>query len=231
VIGAAILLSVLVGRGHAQLVPAGPEFAVGTYTTSDPYIVIASGSPAVAVGPTGDFVVVWSRVTLEREQNNTLDVFAQRFNAAGAQLGDEFRVNSGHAKRHPAVAIESTGEFVVAWQSYPSGVGNYRVFGARFDAARLGSQFAVSTYTTNYQESPAVAAEPMGGFVVVWSSLYQDGSDFGVVGRRFDADGSPAGSEFTVNTYTTANQGGPAVASDPTGGFVVVWASSRSRRA
>jgi hypothetical protein len=185
----AAAFSMNVGSADAQLVPAGPEFAVGTYTTTYPHIVIGSGAPAVGVGLEGDFVVVWSRYTLDYGTNNTLDVFGQRFGAAGAPLGEEFRVNTGSIHRAPAMAVESTGEFVVAWQSYVPP----RVYGARFDAARLGNQFAVSMYTT-YQESPAVAADPMGGFVVVWSSQYQDGSDSGVFGRRYDAAGSPAGS-------------------------------------
>jgi hypothetical protein len=36
----------------------------------------------------------------------------------------------------------------------------------------------------------------------------------------------PAGGEFQVNTYTTEYQGGPAVASDGAGNFVVAWVST-----
>src|SRR4029077_16050544 len=52
----------------------------------------------------------------------------------------------------------------------------------------------------------------------------QDGDRDGVFGRRFDSDGNPLGGEFPVNTYTTANQYGPSIASAPSGDFVVVWA-------
>jgi len=86
----------------------------------------------------------------------------------------------------------------------------------------------VNTYTTGRQQSPAVAADPAGGFVVVWQSgsYYgtegQDGSNIGVFGQRLDAAASPVGGEFQVNTYTTGRQSTPAVAVQPTGGFVVV---------
>ena len=36
----------------------------------------------------------------------------------------------------------------------------------------------------------------------------------------------PAGGEFRVNTYTTADQSEPRVAMDPSGRFAVVWTGS-----
>jgi hypothetical protein len=61
------------------------------------------------------------------------------------------------------------------------------IFGQRFDSAgtKPDGEFQVNTYTTNYQNRPAVAAAGNGTFVVVWSSDYQDGDSFGVFGQRF----------------------------------------------
>ena len=47
----------------------------------------------------------------------------------------------------------------------------------------------------------------------------------GVFGQRFDKGGA-LGAEFRVNTYTTGDQYEPSVAVDPSGNFVVVWASA-----
>jgi hypothetical protein len=60
-----------------------------------------------------------------------------------------------------------------------------------------------------------------GGFVAVWESNGQDGSGFGIFGRRFDVAGVPVGAEFRVNTTTFASQLSPAVGSGA--GFVVAW--------
>jgi hypothetical protein len=87
----------------------------------------------------------------------------------------------------------------------------------------LGPEFRVNGFTTNEQWQTAVAAAPDGRFVVVWTSLHQDGSDQGVFGQRYDATGLPAGAPFPVNTFTTAHQGSPSVAMDADGDFVVVW--------
>ena len=89
----------------------------------------------------------------------------------------------------------------------------------------IGPEFRVNTYTTVDQTSPAVASDSSGNFVVVWQSRYQDGSDQGVFGQRYNSTGAPLGPEFRVNTYTPSDQTVPVVASDSSGNFVVVWIS------
>src|SRR5439155_1323389 len=89
-----------------------------------------------------------------------------------------------------------------------------------------GGEFRVNTTTNQEQRNAAVAMSPGGSFVVVWSSDNQDGNNLGVFGQRFDAAGSPQGSEFRVNSFTAGAQQNPAVAMGPGGSFVVVWASN-----
>jgi hypothetical protein len=89
----------------------------------------------------------------------------------------------------------------------------------------LGPEFRVNTYTTYFQSHPALASDSSGNFVVVWQSDVQDGSYWGVFGQRYASTGAPLGPQFRVNTYTTGDQRFPAVASGPSGEFVVVWVS------
>ena len=70
-----------------------------------------------------------------------------------------------------------------------------------------------------------MAADGSGNFVVAWDSLFEDGSERGVFGTRFNSAGSPVGGEFQVNTFTTGDQIGPAVAAGAAGDFVVAWNS------
>ena len=86
-----------------------------------------------------------------------------------------------------------------------------------------GPEFQVSTWTTGGQDNPSIASLPNGGFVVVWQSYGQDGSEWGVYGHRFDSNANKVGSEFQVNTWTTGGQEAPSITSLPDGGFVVVW--------
>ncbi len=88
----------------------------------------------------------------------------------------------------------------------------------------------VNTSTTGSQRSAAIALDADGDFVVVWQSPSSGGTDPGTSsqGQRYASDGSAAGGEFQVNTYTTGNQTRAAVSLDSDGDFVVVWQSTGS---
>jgi len=87
----------------------------------------------------------------------------------------------------------------------------------------VGGEFRANTFTTNSQQNPAIAMDADGDFVVVWESINQDGSSYGVYAQRYNASGVAQGGEFRVNTFTTGNQQAPAVAMDASGDFVVTW--------
>jgi hypothetical protein len=127
----------------------------------------------------------------------------------------------------PAAASDASGNFVVVWDSGVNQDGSFwGVFGQRYDSsgAPLGPEFRVNTFTL-FAQDPSVASDDAGDFVVVWRSRFLDGSGYGVLGQRFDSSGTPVGPEFRVNTYTTGDQYSPAVASDESGNFIVVWTS------
>ena len=209
-------------RYAASGAPLGPEFRVNTYTTN------AQDRPAVTSDASGNFVVVWVSA---QQDGSVRGIFGQRYAASGAPLGPEFRVNTyttSH-QRAPDVALDASGNFVVAWSSYTQDGSNYGVFGQRYasSGAPLGPEFRVNTYTTGirygHSDSSAVTSDALSNFVVVWRSFGQDGSNYGVFGQRYASSGAPLGPEFRVNTYTTNSQFRPAVASDASGDFVIVW--------
>jgi hypothetical protein len=207
-------------RFSSSGIPVGSEFQINSYTTGN------QTNPVVASAANGTFVVVWNSYG---QDGGSYGVFAQRFNSSGIPQGSEFQVNSytTSVQRDPAVTSDASGNFVVVWNSYGQDGSSYGVFGQRFSSSGIpqGSEFQVNSYTTGFQTTPSVASDAGGNFVVVWDSLGQDGSSYGVFGQRFNASGIPVGSEFQVNSYTTSIQRVPAVASDANGNFVVVWNS------
>jgi hypothetical protein len=200
--------------------PLGSEFGVNTYTTG------SQAAPFVAADSAGNFVVVWQG---NGQDGASYGVFGQRYASTGASLGPEFRVNTHTtgSQRDPAIASDPLGNFVVLWEGDAQDGSSFGVFGQRFAStgAPLGVEFRVNSFTTSYQGNPAVASSASGDFVVVWESLTQDGSLYGVFGQRFAGAGLPLGPEFRVNTYTTLDQQTPIVAADGSGNFVVAWAS------
>ncbi len=67
-----------------------------------------------------------------------------------------------------------------------------------------------------------------GEFVVVWRTRVDDPSYYiyyNIHAQRYAPDGSPAGPNFAVNSYSTASQFSPSVAMDSAGNFIVVWSN------
>jgi hypothetical protein len=177
--------------------------------------------------------VVWHSNVSPGTDTDSRSIHARRYDASGSPIGGQFQVNSytTGGQSFSAVASDSSGNFVVVWQSNGSAGDAYRsVQGQRFSStgSAIGGEFQVNTYTTDKQAYPAVASDPAGNFLVVWDSYGSVGSDtsgLSVEGQRYDASGSPVGGQFQVNTYTTSHQGGASAASDASGDFVVVWSS------
>jgi hypothetical protein len=204
------------------------DVRVNTYTT------YSQSYPSVTSLANGGFVVAWQS---DGQDGSGWGVYGQRFDANGNKLGSEFRVNTWTTdyQQYPSFTSLSNGGFVVVWQSGCSATGctpqdgsYYGVYGQRFDSNgnKVGSEFRVNTWTTNEQSWPSVTSLPNGGFVVVWQSYGQDGSDYGVYGQLFDDSGNKVNQEFRINTYTTGSQASPAITALPNGGFVVVWHSN-----
>ena len=206
-------------RFDASGAKLGAEFPVNTYTTSGQF------EPSVATDEAGNFVVVWTSLT---QYATFSGLFGQVFDASGQKRGPEFQINTytDRATQAPRVASDRRGNFVVVWHQTEPGGSAQDVFARRFNASgeKVGPEFRVNTYTTAAQKFPSVTFDGLGNFAVAWTSLNQDGSQYGVFGQRFDRLGNALGPEFPINTFTTGNQLPPAVADDGTG-FVVVWTS------
>ena len=89
--------------------------------------------------------------------------------------------------------------------------------------APVSGDLQVNSFTTDDQINPSVAGLTDGGFVVVWQSTGQDGSDQSVHGRLFDSNGASVGGEIQINTYTLGDQDQPDVSMADDGSFVVAY--------
>jgi hypothetical protein len=211
---ACLLAAVRPGVTLAQtVVKAGSEFQVHTYTQG------SQSRATAAMDAQGDFVVVWD----EQRDGGVYGVFGRRFDSAGTAQGADFQVNTWtlDSQREASLAMESDGDFIVAWESFNQDGFSVGVFAQRFDSAGLakGNEFQVSAYTTGYQEKPVVAIDGDGDFVVAWRAPE-------IVVRRFDAAGVPQAGEIQVTTYTLDPQTRLDVAMAGSGAFVITWDNS-----
>jgi hypothetical protein len=201
--------------------PLAAEFQVGTYTEGDQLYA------NVAMDTAGDFVVVWQSLY---QDGDAAGVFGRRFSSTGAPLAGEFQVATftGGDQAAPAVTSDADGDFVVAWQSNN---GDYapNIFAQRFSSAGslVGGEIRVNEFTPGPQARPSVRAQANGDFVVAWDSQFEDGSNYGIVARRYSSAGLALEAEIVANTYVTGDQNHQSLAVDSNGDFVVAWESGR----
>jgi hypothetical protein len=155
------------------------EFVVNSYTTG------SQSRPSVGVGLDGNFVVTWHG----EGESDDWGIFAKQFASTGGAIADEFLVNTlttGFQTEPGVVAADALGHFAVTWQSRPNPGGDYSLFARWFrsDGLPFEDQFEVPTHTTGTQESPRIAGDVDGNFVVLWNG---DGpADEGFSARRFE---------------------------------------------
>ena len=203
-------------RYDSQSIATGNEFKVNTITTN------SQVDPSISALADGGFVIAWSDDT---KDGSGWGVYAQRLNSEALVSGAEFRVNSQtNDNQYNAFALGlAGGGCVIAWRDNATSNSNAQVYAAT--GAKVGAEITLNTFQNNWQQSPAMAALPSGGFIAVWGSDWQDGSYYGVFGQIFSATGSKVGAEFQVNTTTANGQYHPQVAVQADGSFAVIWVS------
>lgn len=198
----------------------GGEFLANQFTSYN------QRTPAIAALSEGRFVVAW--VSEQERFSNSVDIYARIFNYDGAASGNEILINSStNVCANPNVAPTQNGGFIVAWSekdlSSPT-TNSWDVSGRSFSSAGapLGSVARLNQVLVGDQYAPRLAINGS-DVLAVWTSMNQDGSGDGVVGRFFRSDLTPEGDEFVVNTTTPGKQIHPVVAADGQARFLAAW--------
>lgn len=188
---------------------------------------------AVSSLTNGNFVVVWSV--------NSMDIYAQIFNKAGASVVGATRVSSvaTYDQRKPAVTALSDGNFVVAWEAGidnteggwgPDGSGKSvqaKIYYSNLTEKK--AEWQVNQWTYHHQKRPSIASYG-GGFVIVWESKRKDSVDstwggYGIAARRYANSGVALADEVLVNDMKYKDQKYTRVVGLAGGGYAIVWQS------
>lgn len=175
----------------------GSEFIINTYQDDD------QRNPAIAADSQGNFIITWA----SQQDGSGWGVYAQRFNADGAKLGTEFRVNqtTTYHQYQPAIAWTSGNAFVITWASFNQDspqledVKDYGIYARMFNAdgtnyvdPRVGpnpiGEFRVHAITDGDQIQPAVSMDANGHYVVTWTGPNDNdsGNDTDIYSRFID---------------------------------------------
>ena len=171
----------------------------------------------------GGFVITW-----RDGEEDTDNIFLQRFDASGEKVGSETRVNTAttYWQSLDHVAGLSGGGYIVMWSSYVYG-NSYDVHAQQYDADgnAVGGETRINTTTENSQTPGGIIPLSDGGYLITWSSRDQDGDGNGVYFQRYDSSGNTVDSETRVNTTTVNSQSGADAAALSDNGYVITWTS------
>jgi hypothetical protein len=193
-------------------------------------------SPVVALFPEGTVIVV--SLASHGLFEPTTDVVGRRFALDGSPLGDLFVLYSGALRSdpgQPAIAALPGGGAAVVWAQTDRDRIQHGILGRLIEADGGGpgaSLQVTESPVTDFVDSPAVAADASGDFIVTWETFPLSPTVRDVDARAFDHTAQPLGPPFTV--HEEAVDGGssdldaPAVAATPDGGFMVAWESHTS---
>jgi hypothetical protein len=217
------------GRLFDGTTSSGSAFQVNTNTTTG-----YRGYASVARNANGDFVVVWQSQPFSQPIPGDVSIMARLFDSSGTG-GTEFEVTTPGSGDPPNflfneradVAINGVGDALVVWKSPNVGSpDSSRVVGRLFrkNGTNTGEALINPVATGISQDEPHVAVNANGDYLVVWQERVPAlANAILVFGRRIDANGTPQGPAFQINTPPTAT-GAPRPDVAAAGNeFVVVW--------
>jgi hypothetical protein len=183
--------------------PVGDEFQVNSNGAGD-----QRGTEVVGLAD-GSWVVTW----LQHELNTFYyDLYYKRYDEAGNQIGDEFKVNtfSQSTLSNSSLTALADGGWLATWLSdVPSEEGRYILYGQRYnnEGNGVGNEFQVISFPRKYSvEIPSVEGLFDGGWVVLFNAYNNSSNsvngisprESGYYGQRYSQDGTPVGDVFRI---------------------------------
>ncbi len=206
---------------YAQLynssgVAQGSNFQINQTATADQTLA------SVAMDGAGQFVVTW----MSNQAPNT-NIYARVFASNGTALTNELDASNTVApiqSQAPAVAMDGSGNFVVAYETQGGPATDQGIYTQAFSAngTPSGSSVFVANTPTNPQTDPAIAMDAAGNYVVAWTS--KAGPQGKIYGQLYSTGGIANGSTFLVGTTNNYQEEEASAGMDSSGNFTIAWA-------
>jgi hypothetical protein len=195
--------------------PIGDEFEVNSYTDDQQLF------PSAAINDDGTFIIVWESDNMPELGDKA--ICGQLYDSNGVEFGAEFFINAESSVcRYPDVETDANGNFAVVWLDDKS---SNSIMAGLFDpnGTPRTDTFKVNTVRFSSITKPSVAMDATGKFVVTWDGDPNLAGLDDIHARLYDANGTPLGEQFLVNTTLAGAQQYPQAAMNDDGEFVIVW--------
>lgn len=200
--------------------PTRGEFQVNATTAG------SQAYPAACVDRQGRGVIAWESRPGDADGTGVL---MRRFDADDAPRGGEVLANRTQAgdQQAPAVSCTDAGDFLVVWESRGADGDDFDIAARRFaaDGTALDDERLVHDGTAGRQRGATACHGAAGDFVVAWHSAAGGEDGYGVMARRFAADGTPRGGEMAMHQATADSHWHAALACAADGTALVAWQS------
>jgi hypothetical protein len=205
----------------------GMAIGINLPIDSNVFSLFQQRNPDIAYGENGSIIVVWD----EGLSGTYADIAMRRIDKEGNYMGDVVQVNDDFTditQQHAAIASNSDGSFVVAWQDYRIDFNKGDIYYQRFDssATLIGSNQRVNDDGIGEifaQRDAAVALNDSGKFVIAWKD--ERHGNFDIFAQRYSPQGDTLGINFRVDDdLDSLHQANPEIALLTDGSFLVTWA-------
>lgn len=197
----------------------------GEITRASAAIGIRQSSSGVAGLPDGGFVICWESFGWHETDSG---IYAQRFDAEGKKLGNEFRAHSQveYWQRDPVVISLNSGNFIVSWVSDIQNGRSVGIFYQLYatDGRTIGNEAKVGEMEGPYVSFWYTAAPLVGGgFLFCWLEQDWGRVTFLLKIRIYDGNGKAQSEAMQVKTRSKYQVMYPTAANLHSGGFVINW--------
>lgn len=207
------------------------KFGVATgnnVKVNDDAVMVSQSSPSVGKDEDGNFIIVW-----QDERNGNLDIFLQRYDASGARVGVNTKVNNDTGSKgqcSPKIAVYPDGKCVIVWIDYRNSSPD--VYGQRYSASgeAMGSNFRVNRVSGLIDcLSPSVAVGDGDHFVIVWEDNRNGVFDvFYRINRYFQPHFDDFSDKKANDDAGTIKPRYPSVDMDEDGSFIIAYGKKKN---
>ena len=179
--------------------------------------------PAVAMDSDGDFVVVW---TDENYSSYIWEIYGQRYNILANKVGDQILVTppTSLEATSPQVALDSDGDFVVAWDSGTF----YGIYARKFSSNGVPQSEEILVNDCNTDSEPSgntsIDIDSDGDFVVAWygycNQTVSSGGSPTLNLQRYDLNAQSIEGPITIDDSGGFN---PSIGMDDNGNSTIVY--------